>query len=58
MLFLSINLKQNRYMRGYTFNVLVFSSGLKLGIPPGGGYGGQGGVFCSSLELLVGSCLQ
>ena len=27
------------------FDVLVFSTGLKWGEPPGGGYGGQGGLL-------------
>ena len=27
------------------FDALVFSTGLKLGVPPGGGYGGQGGLL-------------
>ena len=45
--------KQNRYVRRCTFDVLVFSTGLKWGVTPGGGYGGQGGsiVLCG----LVGS---
>ena len=28
-----------------TFDVLVFSTGLKWGVPPGGDFGGQGGLL-------------
>jgi hypothetical protein len=32
-------------VRKCTFDVLAFSTSLKLGVPPGGGYGGQGGLL-------------
>ena len=38
-------------MRRCTFNEQVFSTGLKWGVPPGGGYGGQGGLL--SIQVIL-----
>jgi hypothetical protein len=46
MLFLTIYVNLSKIAIGAgVFFLLVFTTGLKWGVPPGGGYGGQGGLL-------------